>query len=179
MKWRANHSRALTRRSATYWVPWTAGSRILARAIASTFSLIFAAVADLLLDTGAWVALLDRREREHSRCVQTLQGLTGRLLSTEAVLTETLWLVSGLRDGPRRCAEFVRRGAVTLVPFSPEVLMRAVELMERYRNVPMDYADATLVVLAEEVDPSGVFTLDRRGFAVYRIHGRRAFDIVP
>lgn len=136
-------------------------------------------MADLLLDTGAWVALLDRREREHGRCVQALQGVTGRLVSSEAVLTETLWLVGGLRDGPRRCAEFVRRGTVTLVPVSPESLARAVDLMARYRNVPMDYADATLVVLGEDLGLDRVFTLDRRGFSVYRLHGRRPFQIVP
>ena len=136
-------------------------------------------MADLLLDTGAWVALVDRREREHGRCVQALQEVTGRLVSTEAVLTETLWLVGGLRDGPRRCAEFVRRGTVTLVPVSPESLARAVDLMARYHNVPMDYADATLVALGEDLSLDCVFTLDRRGFGVYRLHGRRPFQIVP
>jgi hypothetical protein len=136
-------------------------------------------VADVLFDTGAWVALLDRRDREHLRCVQALQEFSGRLISTEAVLTETLWLMGGLHDVPRRCAEFVRRGAVTLVPISPKALWRAVDLMEQYRNVPMDFADATLVVLAEELDLDGIFTLDRRGFGVYRLHGRRSFQIVP
>jgi len=125
------------------------------------------------------VALLDRREREHLRCVQHLQEFSGRLISTEAILTETLWLMSGLRDGPRRCAEFVGRGAVTLVPISPAPLSRAVELMEQYRNVPMGFADATLVVLGEELNLNIVFTLDHRGFSVYRLHGRRAFQIVP
>jgi hypothetical protein len=136
-------------------------------------------VADLLLDTGAWVALLDRREREHARCVQVVQGFSGRFISTEPVLTETLWLMSGLQDGPRRCAEFVRRGVVHLVPLSPKALGRAVDLMEQYRNVPMDFADATLVVLGEELELNGVFALDRRGFGVYRLHGRRPFQIVP
>jgi predicted nucleic acid-binding protein len=51
--------------------------------------------------------------------------------------------------------------------------------MEQYRNVPMDFADATLVVLAEDLDLNAVFTLDRRGFGVYRFHGRRSFQIVP
>lgn len=147
--------------------------------IANTSSRISAAVADLLLDTGAWVALLDRREREHSRCVQVLPEFSGRLLSTEAVLTETLWLMSGLHDGPRRCAEFVHRGAVTLVPISPKALRRAVDLMEQYRNVPMDFADATLVVLGEEMKLTRVFTLDRRGFGVYRLHARHPFQIAP
>jgi predicted nucleic acid-binding protein len=51
--------------------------------------------------------------------------------------------------------------------------------MERYRNVPMDFADATLVVLAEELETGCVFTLDRRGFSVYRMHRNRAFQIIP
>ncbi|HSB70387.1 MAG TPA: PIN domain-containing protein [Candidatus Methylomirabilis sp.] len=161
------------------WDPWTAASQTSVPAITSTSSPTFASVADLLLDTGAWVALLDRREREHARCVGTLQGFTGRLISSEAVLTETLWLVSGLRDGSRRCAEFVRRGAVLLVPISPDSLGRAVDLMDQYRNVPKDCADATLVTLGEDLDLAGVFTLDRRGFGVYRLRGRRPFQIVP
>lgn len=59
--------------------PWTAASPTSGPDTATTSSRISAAVADLLLDTGAWVALLDRREREHPRCVQTLQGFSGRL----------------------------------------------------------------------------------------------------
>lgn len=136
-------------------------------------------MADILLDTGAWYALLDRRDRGHAPCVEALRGITGRLLSTEAVLTETLWLVEGLREGPRQCAEFIRRGAVILVPTSAQSLTRAVDLMEKYRNVPMDYADATLVALGEELGLDTILTLDRRGFGVYRLHGRRPFRILP
>jgi uncharacterized protein len=66
-----------------------------------------------------------------------------------------------------------------VVPISPESLGRAVDLMDQYRNVPMDYADATLVTLGEDLDLDDVFTLDRRGFSVYRLRGRRSFQIVP
>lgn len=94
-------------------------------------------------------------------------------------MTEALWLLSGLRDGPRKCAEFVRRGTVTLVPLSSETLGRAVDLMEHYRNVPMDFAKATLVTLGEDLGVDQVFTLDKRDFGVYRLHGRRPFRIIP
>lgn len=100
-------------------------------------------------------------------------------MSTEAVLTETLWFMQNHRGGARGCAEFVRRGAVALVPISAESLGRAVDLMERYRNIPMDFADATLVTLGEDLGLEEVFTLDRRGFGVYRLHGRRPFQIIP
>ena len=136
-------------------------------------------MADVLLDTGAWYAILDRGEQAHGRCVEALQRITGRLLSTEAVLTETVWLLEGLREGPRRCAEFVRRGAVILVPTSAKSLDRIVTLMEKYRDVPMDFADATLVTLGEELELDTVLTLGRRGFGVFRLHGRRPFRILP
>jgi len=51
--------------------------------------------------------------------------------------------------------------------------------MERYRNVPMDFADATLVALAEELETDRIFTLDRRGFSVYRMNQRKPFRIIP
>jgi hypothetical protein len=58
------------------------------------------------------------------------------------------------------------------------LLRRARELMRRYRDLPMDLADATLVAFAEAHRITQVFTLDK-DFRVYRLHGRRAFDIVP
>lgn len=138
-----------------------------------------AIVADVLLDTGVWYAVLDRRDRDHRRCVAAVEGVAGRLVSTEAVMTETVWLLEDLPKGLRGCAEFVRRRAVTLVPMSAETLGRAVELMLRYRNVPMDYADATLVTVGEDLGLDTVLTLDRRGFSVFRLHGRGSFHILP
>ena len=90
-----------------------------------------------------------------------------------------MWLVAGLRDGPRRCADFVQRGIVALIPMSGGSLARAVDLMARYRNLPMDFADASLVTLGENLGLDRVFTLDQRGFGVYRLHGRRPFQIIP
>ena len=68
------------------------------------------------------------------------------------------------------CLEFILRGAFQLVPSSAKSLHRVAALMERYRNVPMDFADGTLVALGEELETDNVFTLDRRGFSVYRMN---------
>jgi hypothetical protein len=51
--------------------------------------------------------------------------------------------------------------------------------MEKYEDIPMDFADATLVSLAEEIDLSEILTLDRRGFGTYRMRGKTAFKIWP
>jgi len=66
-----------------------------------------------------------------------------------------------------------------LFPSSPKTLTRCIELMEHFSDTPMDFADATLVVLAEEINTNSVFTLDRKGFSIYRTHHKKPFNIFP
>ena len=134
---------------------------------------------EILLDTGAFVALVDRSERRHADCVAVLEAWSGAVVTTDAVLTETLYLVGPRWQAQKVCLEFVLRGAFLLFPSSQASLKRVSVLMEKYRNVPMDYADATLVALGEELGTDRVFTLDRRGFSAYRLNQRKAFQLVP
>ena len=133
----------------------------------------------ILLDTGAFVAMLDRSEGKHAQCAEFLKTFRGEIYSTEPVLTETLYLLGPSIKAEKACVDFILQGGVNLVPQSHESLSRAIVLMEKYNDIPMDFADATLVVLAEEADIDEVFTLDVKGFRAYRIHGRRSFTISP
>ena len=135
--------------------------------------------AELLLDTGAFVALVDRSESCHADCVAALEQWSGPIVTTEAVLTETLCLVGSNWEAQKVCLEFFLRGAFLLIPSSQASLKRVAVLMQKYRNLPMDFADATLVVLGEELPTDRVFTLDRRGFSVYRLHGRNPLHLIP
>lgn len=134
---------------------------------------------ELLLDTGAFVALVNRSERRHADCVAALEGWTGAIVTTEAVVTETLYLLGPRWRAQKVCLEFLKRGAFHLVPTTHAVLERVSVLMEKYQDVPMDYADATLVALGEELETNLVLTLDRRGFSTYRLNGRKTFQIIP
>jgi predicted nucleic acid-binding protein len=136
-------------------------------------------VRSILLDTGAFVALLDKSEKNHERCVIFFKDLKGKLLTTEPVLTETIYLLGPSIKAQKAVIEFILRGGATLVPQSMESLSSAIALMEKYKDIPMDFADATLVSLAEETGINEVFTLDRRGFSAYRIQGKKAFKILP
>ena len=127
---------------------------------------------ELLLDTGPFVALVDRSQELHDDCVAAFESWT-------AVLTETLCLVGSQWRAQKVVLEFILRGAFQLVPSSHASLQRVAALMERYRNVPMDFADATLVVLGEELGTDRVFTLDRRGFSTFRMNRRKPFRIIP
>ena len=80
---------------------------------------------------------------------------------------------------PEGCLEFFLRGAFLLVPSSQASLRRVAALMEKYEDLPMDFADATLVALAEDLQSNQVFTLDYRGFSNYRLHGRKPFRLMP
>lgn len=135
--------------------------------------------ANLIIDTGPLVALLDRSERNHARCVDAVLDWRGQLVTTEAVLTEALYLLGDTWQGQQNCLELFMREAIILMPTTPATLKRVSTLMKKYRDVPMDYADATLVTLSEDLNTDLVFTLDVRGFRTYRKNTRTPFRILP
>ncbi|MBK6846403.1 MAG: PIN domain-containing protein [Proteobacteria bacterium] len=135
--------------------------------------------ANMLLDTGALISLLDRSQREHERFVACFEAWSGAVVTTEAVLTEATHLLSRVPGGAVACLDFVLAGGAAVVPASQGSLARCRELIARYADLPMDFADATLVVLAEEIGSYSVCTTDRRDFTVYRAAGRQRFRIVP
>lgn len=134
---------------------------------------------ELLLDTGPLVSLLDRSQSEHARCVAFWNTWRGPVIMTEAVLTEATHLLARARGGTAGCLRFVAKGGAVLLPTGRTRIERALELVETYADVPMDFADATLVAVAEELGTGLVFTLDRRGFETFRWNRRRSFTIYP
>lgn len=135
--------------------------------------------AELLLDTGALVSLLDLSQPLHRDFATAFREFRGTLVSTEAVLTEAIHLLSRVPGGAEACLGFFLAGGAVLVPSSPASLERCRQLMKQYRDLPMDFADATLVALAEELDTQQILTTDRRDFSVYRISGERPFKVLP
>jgi len=133
----------------------------------------------VLLDTGPWVALIDRSEQGHKECASWLEKFEGELYSTEAVLTEVLYLLNFSLKAQTAAIDFVLNQAVILVPSSLESLKRANQLMEKYQNVPMDFADATLVCLAEDLVIQDIATLNKKDFGIYRLPSNRSFHLLP
>jgi uncharacterized protein len=135
--------------------------------------------ADALIDTGAILAILDRRDRWHQVCLDTYQRLRLPLLTSEAVLTEVFHLARNDRRGMVSAWTFVRSGAVQMSGIPDSELPDIHELMSRYWDRPMDFADATLVHLAKRESLSTIFTVDYADFETYRIDGRRRFRVLP
>jgi len=132
-----------------------------------------------LLDTGPLVAYLVASEKEHPQVVARLDDFTGQLVTTNAVITEAMHFVVKARTGPALLAEFVAQSGLQVVDFSQaDDLAEAARRMEKYANLPMDYADATLVLLGERLKISEILTLDRRGFSVYRTSRGKRFTLL-
>jgi predicted nucleic acid-binding protein len=136
-------------------------------------------MADMLLDTGPFVAFLDRSERNHERCLAFIREFRGRLFTTEAVLTEVVYLLGPSFANQKAALEFIMLGGAELVSLSPALLKQSASLMAKYADTPMDFADATLVALAQERGISSIVTLDRKDFSVYRIGSRKTFTMYP
>ena len=132
-----------------------------------------------LLDTGPLVAYLDARDPAHDEVSACLDEFTGQLATSSAVVTEAMHFVAAAPAGPRRLLDFLHATAAVVYDLStPPALDDVVTLMERYHDTPMDYADGTLVRLAEALDQYDVLTLDRRGFATYRAKRNRPLRMV-
>lgn len=133
-----------------------------------------------IIDAGPIVALIDKGQRQHSICLAAIDELTGPLVTTWPAFVEAMYLLGRLGGWTAQDAlwQWVLLAKLTLIPLEDAHLKRVRQLMEQYRDTPMDLADASLVTLAEARKIRKVFTLDRH-FHAYRIHDKQAFEVVP
>jgi len=132
---------------------------------------------NVLLDTGPLVALLNQRDQHHDWAKAAAGRLDRPLYTCEAVLTEAHYLLSRVHDGQRRLNELSAAGHLDLTFQYVAHGDRVHELMAKYATVPMAFADACLVTLAEAVADPVVFTLDS-DFTIYRRKRNRSIDLL-
>ncbi len=134
----------------------------------------------MLTDAGPLVAIIDRGESKHMACTASLSSFQEPMLTTWPVLTEAMYLLGRLGWPAQQALwRLVLSGHLQLAPPQETPPERLAALMERYRDRPMDLADASLVALAEARGHRRIFTLDRDDFQTYRLHGRTRFEIIP
>ena len=132
-----------------------------------------------ILDTGPWVALIDKSESRHKDCVMWFKSFEGVLYSTEAVLTEVLYLLNFSTKAQKAALDFVVESIVEIVPADIESIKKIKPLIQKYSDLPMDYADATIVCLASETGIRNVVTFDKKDFNIYRLQKTKPFIIYP
>lgn len=132
-----------------------------------------------LADTGALLALLDGNDRWHRACADAFVNLHLPLITSTAVLTELFHLVGDSKHEIKATWAFIRSGAISIAPIQDTDLPELDQLMAKYADRPMDFADATLVLLARKQSLNTVFSVDFNDFETYRIKGRQRFRILP
>ena len=133
----------------------------------------------VLVDTGPLVALLDRSDPYHTICQETLRSFEDRLVTVWPVVTESMYLLRAYWHAQNAFWEMIAAGAVEIFPLGTDDVARMRDLMRKYRDLPMDLADAALVRVAERERLRRIFTLDRRDFQIYRPSRIGRFAVFP
>jgi uncharacterized protein len=132
----------------------------------------------VLLDTGVIVALLDRSESFHRMCAQTVREVEAPLVTCEAVITESCYLLRNLSGAPGAVIENIAAG-IFQVPFQLSRDTAGVrQILQKYKDRKIDLADACLIRLADEFGTADILTLDR-DFAIYRWGKNKPFRVLP
>jgi predicted nucleic acid-binding protein len=133
----------------------------------------------LIVDTGPLVALLDASDPDHERCAELLQGASEPRVVPVCVLVEVEYL---LRPWPQAFSALLAEfdaGGLELLDLPLRWLLRAGELLGRYRDLPLGLVDATVVAASEMLGETRLATLDRRHFGVVRPAHTDVLTLLP
>ena len=133
----------------------------------------------ILVDAGPLVAILHRDDQDHQLCAETLRELRGPMFTTWIPVTEAMYLLEFSVTAQGALLEMIERRALQVLGLDTDDMPKIRTLMKKYKDLPMDFADATLVHVANRENIREVFTLDRRDFSVYRLKRNQSFTIVP
>jgi uncharacterized protein len=133
----------------------------------------------ILMDAGPLVALVDRSDEHHTRCVNAFKGIREPLATVWPAFAEAMYLVSDLPRAQEALWEMLERSAIQIVQLAKSDVPRMRELMRKYADRPMDLADAALVAVAERDNIRRIFTIDKADFGIYRLHGRMKLTVIP
>lgn len=131
----------------------------------------------VIIDTGFWVAVGNERDKYHEHAMQCLMNNAKVMITTGAVITETCYLLrrdAGL-ESQQAFLLALENGTARIFDLTQAHLARVRGLMHKYADLPMDYADASLVVLAEELGHGDIFSTDQRDFNTYRWKNHEPF----
>ena len=132
----------------------------------------------VLLDTGVIVALLDRSERQHEACARLIKTIESPLITCEAVITESCYLLRKLPGAPAAVIENVAAG-IFQVAFQISTDTEGLkQRLRKYEEREIDLADACLIRMADQFGIGNILTLDE-DFEIYRWGKNKAFRIMP
>lgn len=133
----------------------------------------------VLVDAGPLVALLDRSDNHHPAIVSALEKIRDPLVSVWPAIVEAMYLLSFSWRAQEALWEILETDAIRMLPLDQSDVAPMKKLMKKYRDLPMDMADAALVHVADRESIRRVLTLDQRDFGVYRLPRKGRFTLLP
>jgi len=131
----------------------------------------------VLLDTNVIVAAFDKRDRYHAICRRTLEDLEQPVATCEAVITESCHLLSHLSGAADAILANVEEGLFEIRLHLPAAISEIKSLMHKYRDLPINFADACLIQMADELNTGDILTLDS-DFTHYRWRKTKHFNLL-
>jgi uncharacterized protein len=135
-------------------------------------------VRSVLVDAGALIAVLDPSDSHHDDCVEALKEIREPLSTIWPAVTEAMHLLAGVPRAHDGLCDMLSDGVVQLLHLDAADLPRIKQLLQKYRDRPMDFADAALVRAAEREGLTRIVTFDA-DFAIYRLPRRARFTVLP
>ena len=132
----------------------------------------------IIVDTGFWLALGNRSDKYHDVANLYLDNLNERLITTHPAITEACYLLLDRLGNYAQCkfVANVAAGVFDVFDLDRHHYGRIEELMQKYRDLPMDMADASLIVLAEHLGHGRILSTDIRDFNIYRWNNQYPFE---
>ena len=125
----------------------------------------------ILIDTGPLTALFDKDDKFHRKIVEFIKDKKFRFVTTTAVLTEVTHLLDFSVEAQIHFFQWILNNGVTIEEVGISDIARIIELTKKYSDQPMDFADATLVVVAERTGIKKIISIDS-DFDIYRLPGK-------
>lgn len=133
----------------------------------------------LLIDSGPLVALLNERDQYHTLCVNQAKTLRGNFYTAWPIVTEAAYLLKPYTGAVQKLLAWVRIGEIRLAPIDAVDVDGISRILLQYSDQNLDFADTTLMHLADRDGLTKVFTVDRKHFSVYRTSRRQSLKLVP
>ena len=129
----------------------------------------------VLIDTGPLIALFDRDDKYHTSIVEFIKNTNYRFISTTAVLTETMYMLDFNTAVQLNFLEWIMKEGVIIHEIKQSNIKRIIDLTKKYSDRPMDFADATLVIAAEERGIRQIISIDS-DFDIYRLYNKMKIE---
>ena len=120
-----------------------------------------------LIDSGPIIALFNKKDRYHKKCLNFFKSYRGSLISSCSVVTEVIYLLSFSITAQMNFLEWIERGGLTIHELSADDLDYIKKRMKKYSDLPMDFANASLMSFSEKFSIDAIISIDS-DFSIYR-----------